>query len=68
MTLQSKWISADHNVAEVFSEVWNSGKITDSERLALQTAFLKGEMSSDSYMAVDRMLHAVKRGWLNIKS
>ncbi len=62
-------LSADSNnsVAEVFSEVWDSGEITQHERKELQSALLKGDLTNDDYAAIDRLVHAVKRGWLSLE-
>ena len=62
-------LSADsHNsVAEVFSEVWDSGAITRHEREELQSALLKGDLTHDDHAAIDRLVHAVKRGWLSLE-
>ena len=67
MTFQLKLSStSSNNVATVFSEVWDSGVITQHERNALRSALLRGELSNDDYAAIDRLVHAVKRGWLSL--
>ncbi|MGD1850354.1 MAG: hypothetical protein ACFCBU_07015 [Cyanophyceae cyanobacterium] len=55
-----------NNIAEIFSEVWDSGRITECERLELRSALLNGDLSNDDYAAIDRLVHAVKRGWLSL--
>jgi len=53
-------------IAEVFGQAWNSGRLTGTDRQKLQAAFLDSVLSEDDYAAVDRLLHAVRRGWLKI--
>ncbi|MEM6501574.1 MAG: hypothetical protein AAF685_07025 [Cyanobacteria bacterium P01_C01_bin.89] len=67
MAFQFDLSSVDgNNVAEIFSEVWDSGKITEHERMELRSALLNGDLSSDDHAAIDRLVHAVKRGWLSL--
>ena len=67
MTFSLDFSSHNNNaIAAVFSEVWDSGKITQQERDELRAALLYGELSSDDYAAIDRLVHAVKRGWLSL--
>ena len=67
MALDIEMSSMDSNsVSAVFSEVWDSGTITRSERRELRTALLYGNLSSDDHAAIDRLIHAVKQGWLSL--
>ena len=54
------------SVAEVFGNVWNSGAVTDSDREILRYAFLQERLSEEDYAAIDRLLHAIRRGWLQM--
>ncbi|GAB4301178.1 MAG: hypothetical protein Fur0025_41260 [Oscillatoriaceae cyanobacterium] len=51
-------------VAEIFCHTWQDGQITRQDRESLMRAFLSESIKDDEYAAIDRMLHAVKRGWL----
>ena len=53
-------------VAELFGEAWNYGYLTLNQRLALQNLLLNLSVNSEDRDAIDRLLHAVKRGWLKI--
>ncbi len=53
-------------VADIFGQAWSSGRITYSARQQLQAAFLNEVLSDDEYAAVDRLFHAVRRGWLKM--
>ncbi len=65
MSPQFKLPAVDADVASVFSEVWDSGKVTSNNRKEIQSALLCGGLTHDDHMAIDRMVHAVKRGWLS---
>lgn len=54
------------NVADIFGQAWSSGRLTYSARQQLQAAFLNGVLSEDECAAIDRLFHAVRRGWLKI--
>ncbi|MEM6501694.1 MAG: hypothetical protein AAF685_07635 [Cyanobacteria bacterium P01_C01_bin.89] len=58
--------SVDADVASTFSEVWDSGKVTNRNRQEIKSALLCGGLTHDDHMAIDRMVHAVKRGWLSL--
>ncbi|HIK11182.1 MAG TPA: hypothetical protein IGS52_13085 [Oscillatoriaceae cyanobacterium M33_DOE_052] len=51
-------------VAEIFCTTLANGQITRRDRESLRRAFLADSIRDDEYAAIDRMLHAVKRGWL----
>lgn len=62
--LEAPTISVD--VAGVFSGVWDAGKVTTEDRQELRSALLFGALTHDDHMAIDRVVHAVKRGWLSL--
>lgn len=53
-------------IAEVFGQAWNSGRLTFRDRLYLRSAILNSALSEEERAAIDRLLHAVRRGWLQI--
>jgi hypothetical protein len=53
-------------VAEVFGEACNYGYLTFNQRLALQNVLLNFSVSEEDQESIDRLLHAVRRGWLKI--
>ncbi|NER37815.1 MAG: hypothetical protein F6J93_28300 [Oscillatoria sp. SIO1A7] len=55
-----------NSVAEVFGQVWKSGGMSAADRECLMSAFLEESLSEEDYATIDRMIHAVRRGWLQI--
>ncbi len=53
-------------VAELFGEAWNYGYLTLNQRLTLQNLLLNLSLSEEERDAIDRLLHAVRRGWLKV--
>ena len=56
----------DSSIATIFSEVWTSGTLTEPERRAIHHALLSETLSADAHMAITRLIHAIKRGWLTV--
>ena len=54
------------NIADLFGQAWNSGWLTLTARHALRAALLDCSLTEDDQAAIDRLLHAVRRGWLKI--
>lgn len=54
-------------LAELFFKAWCSGKIDSQERSNLRDALLYGTLSQDDLRAIDRLIHAVRRGWLEME-
>ncbi|MDY6936235.1 MAG: hypothetical protein SWY16_01105 [Cyanobacteriota bacterium] len=50
--------------SDVFFQIWCSGRITKDHRSELKSAFLRDRLGEEDKAAVDRMLHAIRRGWL----
>ncbi|WP_309236430.1 hypothetical protein [Microcoleus sp. FACHB-672] len=53
-------------IADLFGQAWNSGWLTLTARQALRAALLDCSLTEDDQAAIDRLLHAVRRGWLKI--
>ncbi len=54
-------------ISEIFCKIWRSGKITYLERWGLMSALLKDSLTEDEMDAINRLLHAVRRGWLRVE-
>lgn len=59
-------LNADHRVAELFSQVWVSRKLSRNECDSLAHKLASGGLDMDERAAVNRMMHAVRRGWLKV--
>ncbi|MBK4730798.1 hypothetical protein JJD41_13120 [Oxynema sp. CENA135] len=53
-------------ISEIFCEIWRSGEITHLERWGLMSALLKGSLSREEMETINRLIHAVRRGWLRV--
>ncbi len=56
-----------HNsIAEIFFQVWRYGMITRNHRQQLCLAILGDAMNEEECHAINRLFHAVRRGWLKL--
>ncbi|WP_159783231.1 hypothetical protein [Sodalinema gerasimenkoae] len=53
-------------LSELAARVWNSGKISSQDRQVLRSLFLNNLPSDEDIAAVDRLLHAIRRGWITM--
>lgn len=53
-------------LSEMFSQISDSGKITLADRYGLMAAFLEGSLSDEEMQMIDRLLHAIRRGRVQI--
>lgn len=53
-------------IADLFSTVWSAGCVTRKDRFQLMNALLQGQLGDEERAAIDRLLYAVRRGWLNL--
>ncbi|MGE5657749.1 MAG: hypothetical protein ACM37W_14175 [Actinomycetota bacterium] len=56
----------DSIIAELFYQVCQSGNLTRSERYDLMSALLENTLTLEDRAAIDRLLHATRRGWVTI--
>lgn len=64
--MDTQALLSNSSVAEIFSKTWYEGKIMPCDREGLMWAFLCDEIEEEEHAAIDRMLYAVKRGWIVI--
>ena len=53
-------------LSEKFSNIYKAGKVTGSELQRLKSVVLNASLSEEEANLVDRLFHAVKRGWLEV--
>lgn len=58
--------TSQNPIADLFSTVWSSGCVTRRDRLQLMTTILQGQIGEEERAAIDRLLYAVRRGWLRL--
>jgi hypothetical protein len=54
------------NIADLFGHAWNSGRLTLTERQYIKAAILANALTEEDQAAIDRLVHAVRRGWLKL--
>jgi hypothetical protein len=53
-------------IAELVFQVYHSGLLTHTHRQQLRTVLLNDCLSEEDQTAINRLLHAVRRGWLKV--
>lgn len=54
------------NLTELFSRVYAVGRVTPSDRQVLRYALMEGALSEEDRNLIDRLIYAVRRGWLKM--
>lgn len=54
-------------ISEIFYQIWQTGHITPRHRWGLMSALMQDSLTQDERDAIDRLLHAVRRGWLRLE-
>jgi hypothetical protein len=53
-------------ITELVFQVYRSGILTQEQRKQLKNLFLYHNLSEEDTTAINRLLHAIRRGWLRI--
>lgn len=59
--LQSKTI-----VGDLFCRVWEARTLSRTDRFDLRSVLMRDYLNADERAAIDRLLYAVRRGWLQV--
>ncbi|MBO9999999.1 MAG: hypothetical protein J7641_13560 [Cyanobacteria bacterium SID2] len=59
-------LSSPPALDEMFAHVWTAGHLTRDERKTLMSVVLSSTLSAEEKEVLDRIFHAVRRGWLKI--
>ncbi|HIK27030.1 MAG: hypothetical protein N3E45_07505 [Oscillatoriaceae bacterium SKW80] len=62
--METQTCTSSISITELFSKVWQSGCLTRTDRQQLKTILLKPFIPEEEQVTIDRLLHAVRRGWL----
>ncbi len=54
-------------VSDMFAQVSNSGKLTQTDRYGLMAAMLSESLENEDREAIERLLYAVRRGRLSVE-
>lgn len=63
--MQSQTLKSDRQIAELFYQVTHSRNLTRTESHGLR-ALCESALTEDDRDAVNRLLHAIRRGWVRI--
>ncbi len=66
MKINHSFETLEKPISELFFQIWCSGHITRDNRFGLKYALLKDTLGEEDKAAIDRLLHAVRRGWLKM--
>ncbi|OCR02767.1 hypothetical protein BCD67_18050 [Oscillatoriales cyanobacterium USR001] len=58
--------NSEFTIADLFFQVYRSGILTLAHRKYLKNAILESNLSQEDQTALNRLLHAVRRGWLKV--
>ncbi|MGD1714158.1 hypothetical protein ACP6PL_14745 [Dapis sp. BLCC M126] len=53
-------------ITELVFQVYRSGILTQEQRQQLRNLFLYHNLSEEDTTAINRLLHAIRRGWLKM--
>lgn len=65
-TEASRKVPSATHLFPLFYQIWHSGSLNREQRVTIQKALLETEMSADELAAIDRIVRAVRRGWLTM--
>lgn len=54
------------NIAELYCSAWNTRSISSTSRQSLRAALLNDTLNEADHRIINRMLYAVRRGWLKL--
>ncbi len=59
---------SQNSVDDLFAQIWQSGYVSLHARHVLRTLLLEEDYTQDEQATIDRLLYAVRRGWLKVQS
>ena len=65
-SMQALTLKSDCAVAELFYQASHSGNMTRTQSSGLMRALCESALSDEDRDAVNRLLHAIRRGWVRI--
>jgi len=54
------------NLSELFFQIYWSGRLTQSHRQYLRAILLQESLSEEEQSSINRLIYAVRRGWLKL--
>lgn len=53
-------------VEDLLARIWNAGYITDCQRQTLVSVLVDRVLCDDERETIERLFHAIRRGWLKV--
>ncbi|NJK28295.1 MAG: hypothetical protein HC925_07180 [Coleofasciculaceae cyanobacterium SM2_3_26] len=53
--------------SDLFFNIWHSGQLTPGDRNSLKSFLLQDCLDTSERDAIDRVLHAIRRGWIQVQ-
>ncbi|MBP0001344.1 MAG: hypothetical protein J7641_20530 [Cyanobacteria bacterium SID2] len=54
------------SIDDLFSQIWQSGCVNVQAQHVLKTMLLEQSYTQDEQATIDRLLYAVRRGWIKV--
>ncbi len=67
-TMPTHFKIPQHSVDDLFAQIWQSGYVSLHARHVLRSLLLEEAYTQDEQATIDRLLYAVRRGWLKVQS
>ncbi|AFY80014.1 hypothetical protein [Oscillatoria acuminata] len=64
--MNSQSLIPPSNFSELFFQIYWSGRLTLEHRNYLKTTLLQESLTEEEQRAIDRLIYAVRRGWLKL--
>ncbi|MEB3829020.1 hypothetical protein [Phormidium sp. CCY1219] len=64
--MQSQALIPQFTLSELFFQVYRSGCLTRNQRQYLKATLLQDALTEEEQSAIDRVIYAVRRGWLKM--
>ncbi|MBD2312479.1 hypothetical protein H6G20_12485 [Desertifilum sp. FACHB-1129] len=64
--MDSPYILPRETIAEKFSSIYSAGKISQTDIHRLQLTLSHIDLTPEEVSLIDRLFHAIKRGWLEV--
>ncbi|NJK27325.1 MAG: hypothetical protein HC925_00300 [Coleofasciculaceae cyanobacterium SM2_3_26] len=64
--MQATFFLSRISLADLFDKIWQTGYMTETDRYGLMSNLLKNTLTEEERVVINRILHAVRRGWIQL--
>lgn len=64
--MNTQWSLSRNTIAEQFSEIYRTGRMTMQDLNSIESLQSWDILDEEDKNIIDRLLHAVRRGWLEV--